>query len=97
MTRVCAAICDIALMNPGCQINGVIGVWNLSGITTRHVKELLKNGQLMKAVSLLLVRTQILPLYETIIHVSENLEGKVNNYAITGAKNGHKLVLALPP
>ena len=78
MARAGAAICDVVTMNPGCQINGVIGIWNLSGITTRHVKELLKNGQLWAVVSLMLVRTQILSLHETNIHVLENLEGKVN-------------------
>lgn len=50
------AVCDMISMNPHCQINGTISLWNLNGLSMRHASALLWNGQWMDIISVFQVR-----------------------------------------
>ena len=41
MFSAAAMVRDILSMNPNCQINGIVGLWNVDGLDSRHFKLLL--------------------------------------------------------
>ena len=59
MVQSAATVADIVSMNPKCQINGVIAIYDLSGITAKHATELLWNGRLWACLSFAQVYIQL--------------------------------------
>lgn len=47
---------DLVSMNPHCHINGVIGISDLTGMSARHLSELLWNGRFREIISIFQVR-----------------------------------------
>lgn len=57
MMQTVTCIVDIVSMNPKCQINGIILIYDLSDLTLKHVSELIWNNRLWTVLSLGQVRT----------------------------------------
>ena len=48
---------DIISMNPNCQINGVVSIWNLEGFNMRYMSQILWKNRIGSIVSFAQVRT----------------------------------------